>query len=158
MAEFLQDDPYDGGPRSSVAGVAEPGNLANNANINGQAIQGKNVVRFPPIKTAASARKLEAIRQHYLKVEKDNFPSWLHMHIMEAGYNKIDKPYTNTKINDLREGNKPDGYFSATLVWAMIAGAKALPYASDAQMQLLAQNSDHEPTRKSPALDIDDAA
>ena len=74
------------------------------------------------------------------------------------GPNTLDKPFLREQLDDLRNNDQPDGFHSSTMILAMIAAAKTLPYASDAAMELLAHNSNEEPKPVAPRLELDDVA
>lgn len=91
--------------------------------------------------------------------KKNPLDSASHLALIQAmGSDTLHSPYLQVQLNDLRNNEQPDGYHSTTTLWTLIAGALALPYASNAAMDLLAANSGAAPTAIQPRLELDDAA
>ena len=60
--------------------------------------------------------------------------------VKAMGPDTLHKPFLQEQLDDLRNNDQPDGYYSSTMVLAMIAGAKALPYASRQALELAEAN------------------
>ena len=145
MSEFTG---HNGDLPSSIAGIADTGSMA--ASEHGKP-SGK------PANFVSTAKRESGLGK---KAQDRAFADMQFLTLVQdMGASKLEKPFVRAQLDDLRHGDQPDGFHSRTLVLAVIAGAKTLPYASDAAMDLwAAQNDDHEPSPVAPHLDIDDAA
>jgi len=160
-------NPHSGADGLSVSGMVNTGSIqAASSSFEEEIVivDGKPVKKLVKKSTSGFHPDLVAAskRQSYLKDNPNaqkrfmDTTSYLAM-IQAMGNDKLYKPFVNAQVDDLRNDNRPDGRHSAALIWAMIAGAKFLPYASDLQMQLWAQNINEVPKPVESRLDLDAA-
>jgi len=147
MSEFSSG--HNGDVPSSIAGVIDTGSMkvSEHGKPSGKPANFISTAKRESSKNGSAAQKRFDADMRFFALVNNMGPDTLH------------KPFLKQQLDDLRHDNKPDGHHSATTVWAIIAGAATLPYASDAAMDLLAaQNDDRSPNPVAPRLELDDAA
>jgi len=101
---------------------------------------GGNFSHLSKSEQATIKRRAPQSRQKKTKFDVTAFLNQIKMQVESMSPSKLHGPFVKQQLDDLRHGDQPDGHHSTTLVLAVIAAAKTLPYATEAALDIAATN------------------